>query len=98
MKLNDHIMISLDAILKKRSDFYFEHKEEVDKIIHELHTWMDQYSDKKGEGYDYAVGRVIRHREWLYHIQGIRMAADHFAGVYGEMYRVLVLEEAERHG
>jgi len=97
MLTKDHADKSLQLIAAERPGFYRRHKEVIDELIPDLHAWMDQYFNTRGDGYDYTGIDVMKHWERLHHIQGINMAADHFSEKYGELFRETVVEEARRH-
>jgi hypothetical protein len=97
MEHKDHADKSLKLIAEKSPEFYLQHKEVIDKLIPDLHAWMDQYFNSRGDDYDYTGINVMKHWEKLHHIQGINMAADHFSERYGKLFRQIVTEEAQRH-
>lgn len=95
MHTSEHVKRSMEAI--GNDEFYLQNKEIIDKLLTELHEWMDQYQNTHGDGYDYTGLNVMKHRERLHHMQGAHRVADHFAELYGKEYHDLAFQEACRH-
>ena len=97
MKVEKHVDNSVENIRRKHSQEYKIHKDVLEKILFELHTWFDDFDLKKGVDYDYTGVNCIKHREQRHHVEGISEAAEIFSKRYGENFRAIIREEAERH-
>ncbi len=95
-RIEDHIRRSFECIEEyaKPSD---EQRKILDKMIPELHEWMDEYDGKKGEGYDYTGINCMKHREKRHHVEGAREAEQIFSKKYGKDFKDIIMQEAGRH-
>ncbi len=92
-----HAVRSIGFLEKQGGEFYLSRKERIDPMITDLHSWLDQFCGKTGEGYDFTGENAMKHWEKLHHIQGVRKAVEYFTGIHGIEYKGLVEQEAVRH-
>lgn len=97
MKIEKHVQHSIKDLRTRRIDFYLKNKKELDRLVLEIHTWMDRFANTRTEDYDYTGVDIMKHRERNHHIQGVNEAIDYFIERYGNRYRMIIFEETRRH-
>ena len=97
MKVEKHTSKSIEIIKKNHPKEYEDYHDVLENILLELHRWFDDFDSKQGENYDYTGINCIKHREQRHHVEGISEAVAIFSKKYGENFRIIIREEAERH-
>ena len=96
-----HYERSLKNVKNNYPELFNQEKEVIDKLLKDLHEWLDYFYNKKGKdeggAYDFTGEFVIRHRSKRHHVQGINEAIVFFTDRYGKKYLRLIEEEARRH-
>ena len=97
MKIEEHFGNSIKSLMENHSQEYWDNEGTLAELLLELHLWLDEFDLKKGEGYDYTGANCIKHREQRHHIEGISEAVEIFSQHYGNQFKQIIREEAERH-
>jgi len=97
MKTTEHALKSIENLQKTHPEIYEENKETLEKMLFEMHNWLDFFSGKKSEEYDYSGINCIKHREQRHHLEGIQEATKLFTEKYGARFKEIISEEAENH-
>jgi hypothetical protein len=95
--IKEHIASSIENIRIKHPEIYTERQEILERLVVEMHMWLDWFFGKKGDNYDYTGFDVMKHREKRHHSQGINLGVREFSGKYGEELVGIIREELERH-
>jgi len=95
--VKEHIASSIENIKIRHPEIYAERREILEKLVAELHEWLDWFYGKKGESYDYTGIDVMKHREKRHHQQGINEGKKEFSRKYGEELAGIIGDELERH-
>lgn len=93
-KFQEHFETSWLRVRENHHDLVVENREVICRLLVELHEWFDFFCGK--EGYDSAY-TVFFHREQRHHRDGILDAIEIFSAKYGEKFREIIRQEAERH-
>lgn len=62
-----------------------------------LIPWFDYFINKKNEDFDYTGINCLKHREQRHHHEGINEAVKIYSKKYGDKYKKIIRQEAERH-
>ncbi|MCX6796223.1 MAG: hypothetical protein NTW06_01870 [Candidatus Falkowbacteria bacterium] len=97
----DHYNSSVENVKKNYPELYQQEKETIEKLLMDLHEWLDYFYNRKGEDeegpYDFTGRFVIRHRAKRHHWQGIDKAVVFLRLLCSSKYASIIREEARRH-
>ena len=100
-KIAEHFVRSLENVERKYPELYLQEKETIEKLILEVHEWLDYYCGKTGEDeegkYDFTGRSIIRHRRKRHHLEGINKAVEIFSCLYGGKFTDVIRQEARQH-
>src|SRR4030042_6529923 len=97
MKIEEHTAKSMGKLQRIYPKVYLRNKKCLEKMIPELHRWMDFFFGKKDEGYNYSGINCMKHWEQRHHLEGIQEATKLFTEKYGDEFREIISGEAESH-
>ncbi|MBP7708231.1 hypothetical protein KA107_00980 [Candidatus Pacearchaeota archaeon] len=96
MNFPQHVAGSWKRARKNYSVLYRKNPRHCFELIKEIHSWFDEFYNKKGADYNYTIFR-FKHREQRHHLDGIQECVVTFSRKYGFEYSDLILTEAARH-
>jgi hypothetical protein len=94
----DHIAKGIKRLERDYPELFFSRREELEKVVKEVHSWFDLFSEKKfAELYGYTGQKEMMHRRQRHHNVG-QVAAEYVAvRKCGEEFRWLIRQEIDAH-
>ena len=93
MQHNWHFKKSLEKLSKNDSTgLYSLAPKIVEQIIHEVHSSFDEYFVPRRDSM-----KMLRHRAFLHHDEGIKKITEKLVKEYGEIYKPIIEQEAQEH-
>ncbi|MFC1598828.1 hypothetical protein ACFL2U_02365 [Patescibacteria group bacterium] len=96
-KLVEHFAKSVDNIKHSDQGFWQQNSEILEQIFFELHVWFDVFDQQKTDDYDYTGINCMKHREQRHHLEGIHQIVKILVAKYGQIFEVIIMQEAENH-
>ncbi|MFH1307799.1 MAG: hypothetical protein ABIH72_03020 [archaeon] len=93
-----HIISAYNHIKETQPDFYEKNKDAVEEIIVRVNDILDYFARPEiAQKYGYTDDNLLKHRELMHHRTGLSRITSCLVAEYGEDYRNIIREIAERH-